>query len=253
MITVVSLLAGDDVGVGDDQVRPAPPSPSPRSRARRRCRARAPPNDSPAARRGRRRSPGSGGPTARRLAGDRGRRIDPVERVQHRPRGRQHFVEAAQDHRALDVGAQAAPSPARAGRRRRRPRRGRARPRRSAQRPPLRRRGAGAFLPDHPRPQPQGEALQGHRRPPPRPAAPRARRTAARRATRLPGAATRGPIRLPRNAPTANPTSVRAPTIKPCRYPQRARATVKATIPQSSTVTAQIEACWRSLYYLSPK
>ena len=40
-------------------------------------------------------------------AAHRRRRVDPVERVQDRAGGRQHLVEAAQDQRLLDVGAQA--------------------------------------------------------------------------------------------------------------------------------------------------
>ena len=49
---------------------------------------------------------GSGGADRRARAGDRGRRVDPVERVEDRPRRRQQLVEAAQDQRALDVLAQ---------------------------------------------------------------------------------------------------------------------------------------------------
>src|SRR4051812_26046927 len=52
-------------------------------------------------------------------------------------------------------------------------------------------------------------------------------------------------------APAAKPSRVSAPTIKPCRYPQRARAKVKATIAQSNTVTPQISPCRGSLLYLS--
>ena len=49
----------------------------------------------------------SGAGHRRRRADYRRRRVDPVERVQDRPRRRQDLVEAAQDQRLLDVGAQA--------------------------------------------------------------------------------------------------------------------------------------------------
>ena len=92
--------------------------------------------------------------------------------------------------------------PARAGRPRRRPRRGRARRRRSAPRRRRRRRGASPAA-DHPRAQPEREALEPRPRPAPRPAARRARRRAARRATREPCSRTAGRAGCRAGAPSA--------------------------------------------------
>ena len=140
--------------------------------------------------------------------------------------------------------------PGRAGRRRRTPRRARARPRRSAPRRRPRRRGAGRAG-GSPSPAAPGRGSRPRRRPALRPAAPQAPRRAARRGTPTPprGPAARAGCRRKRPAP--KPRSVSAPTISPCRYPQIASATVKATIAQSRAVTTEYKHAGGSLYYLS--
>ena len=155
------VLAGDDVGVGDDQPRPHRPAraldPEPAGGAEHTHHRAARPQHVGVGGDRRVRSGHLG-----RRTGYRGSRIDPVERVQHRPRGRKHVVEAAQDHRALDVSAEAggarrvqgdgAEHPDEAERDRGDQRRPTC-PVRKVQRLPA----------DHPSPQPQRKALQGYR------------------------------------------------------------------------------------------
>ncbi len=100
----------------------------------------------------------------RRRPDHRGRRVDPVERVEDRARGRQHFVEAAQDHRVLDVGAQPRGRRARAARPRRRPRRGPSATEAIRAAPPAPSARCSDRPADHLRPQPQREALDRDRR-----------------------------------------------------------------------------------------
>ena len=99
------VLTCDDVGVGDDQAGTGHPAraldPEPAGRAEH-------PHDRIAGIDHLRvfDNRGIGRGHRRRRSDDRGSRIDPVQRVEDRPRGRQHLVEAAQDQRALHVGAQ---------------------------------------------------------------------------------------------------------------------------------------------------
>ena len=156
------VLAGDHVGVGDDESGPGHPARA----------LDAQPAGSAKHAHDRVFSPrhvGVGRDRRVRLRhrrgrpDDRRRRIDAVERVQDRARGRQHFVEAAQDQRALHVGTQAG-GPRRVQDNRPedpdQPQRDRGDQGRAAgavgevQHPPA---------PDQPRAQPQGEALQGDR------------------------------------------------------------------------------------------
>ena len=99
------VLAGDDVGVGDDQPRAGDPARALDAEAAggaEHANHRAAGADHVGVGGDRR----VGRRHRRRRPDDRRRRIDPVERMQDRPRGRQHFVEAAQDHRALHIGPQ---------------------------------------------------------------------------------------------------------------------------------------------------
>ena len=176
------------------------PSPSPRSRARRRCRARedrGPPRLHVRVVGDRR----VGGRDRGRRPEDRGRRVDPVERVEDRARGRHQLVEAAQDQRALHVWRADCRCPARAGRRRRRPRPARA-PRGDE------RRAAGAVG------QVQATALADSRSR--RPRAMLSRVTATRRR---------------QTAPRARPNSGAYGDSGPSREQQRRRAGCRRTAP----------------------
>ena len=102
------LLAGDDVGVGDDDAGRGDPAGALDRQAAGGAEHAHDAARGALARRRRGRSRGSGAATSARGPGDRGQRVEPRERVQDRARRRQHLVQLAQDRRALDVGAQLA-------------------------------------------------------------------------------------------------------------------------------------------------
>ena len=151
-------------------------------------------------------------------ADDRGRRVDAVEGVEHRARGRQQLVEAAQDQRALDVAAQVGGAGSVQGDGAEDPDDARGRRRRPARRRRRRRRGAGAGGRGSPSPRsPSAMLSRVDRDQRPDDQRARAPRAAARRATRAPCAAPAAPAccrRRPRARTRAGSARRRS---SPCR------------------------------------
>ena len=168
-----------------------------------------------------------------RGAGDGGQRIQARQRVEDRPRGRQHPVELAEDQRALDVAAQLGLTGRLRGHRRGDPHQPQADAR-------AQHRAEGAV--DHAKPGQPQRAAQAQAEPLQAGGQERTRQQRAHQSERRgvgggrAGGRISGPSRVPMNAPTAKPANESAPVMKPWRKPYSAMRPAKATISQSSPV-----------------